>query len=44
MKHLLSIEQLSTAEIDQILSLASELKKSRGAANAAKPLAGETWA
>ena len=44
MKHLLSIEQLSTAEIDQILSLAAELKKTRGAANSSKPLAGQTWA
>ena len=44
MKHLLSIEQLSAAEIDQILALAAELKKSRGAANCPKPLAGQTWA
>jgi ornithine carbamoyltransferase len=44
MKHLLSIEQLSAAEIDQILSLASELKKQRGSANHPKPLAGQTWA
>ena len=44
MKHLLSIEQLSTAEIDQILALSTELKKLRGAANAPKPLAGQTWA
>lgn len=44
MKHLLSIEQLSTAEIDQILALASELKKSRSAASSPKPLAGQTWA
>src|SRR5687767_2825975 len=44
MKHLLSIEQLSAAEIDQILSLATELKKARGTANHPKPLAGETWA
>jgi ornithine carbamoyltransferase len=44
MKHLLSIEQLSTAEIDQILALSTELKKTRGAANSPKPLAGQTWA
>jgi ornithine carbamoyltransferase len=44
MKHLLSIEQLSAAEIDQILALASELKKQRGSANHPKPLAGQTWA
>src|SRR5688572_17668369 len=44
MKHLLSIEQLSAAEIDRILSLSSELKKQRGSANHPKPLAGQTWA
>jgi ornithine carbamoyltransferase len=44
MKHLLSIEQLSAAEIDEILSLSTELKKQRGAANDPKPLAGQTWA
>src|SRR6476660_1130592 len=44
MKHLLSIEQLSAAEIDQILALSTELKKSRGAANSPKPIAGQTWA
>src|ERR1041385_6258624 len=44
MKHLLSIEQLSAAEIDQILALSVELKKSRGAANSPKPLSGQTWA
>src|SRR4051812_23783647 len=44
MKHLLSIEQLSAAEIDQILSLATELKKARGHGAATKPLAGQTWA
>jgi ornithine carbamoyltransferase len=44
MKHLLSIEQLSAAEIGQILALASELKKTRGTANNPKPLAGQTWA
>lgn len=44
MKHLLSIEQLSGAEIREILALAVELKKQRGAANAPKPLAGQTWA
>jgi ornithine carbamoyltransferase len=44
MKHLLSIEQLSAIEIDQILSLSSELKKARGSANSPKPLAGQTWA
>jgi ornithine carbamoyltransferase len=44
MKHLLSIEQLTAGEIDQILSLSTELKKSRGAANCPKPLSGQTWA
>lgn len=43
MKHLLSIEQLSAAEIDEILALSSDLKKSRGAPNSPKPLAGQTW-
>ena len=41
MKHLLSIEELSAAEIDQILALALELKRNRAGA---KPLAGQTWA
>ena len=44
MKHLLSIEQLTAGEIDQILSLSTELKKSRGTTNCPKPLAGQTWA
>ena len=44
MKHLLSIEQLSAAEIDQILSLSTELKKARGTSNHPKPLIGQTWA
>lgn len=44
MKHLLSIEQLSSAEIDQILALATEMKKLRGTSNHPKPLAGQTWA
>jgi ornithine carbamoyltransferase len=44
MKSLLSIEQLSAAEMDEILSLAADLKKNRAAANSPKPLAGQTWA
>ncbi len=44
MKNLLSIEQLTAAEIGEILALAAELKRGRGMANAAQPLAGETWA
>jgi ornithine carbamoyltransferase len=44
MKHLLSIEQLTAGEIEEILSLSVELKKMRGAGNSPKPLAGQTWA
>jgi ornithine carbamoyltransferase len=44
MKHLLSIEELSAAQIREILSLAVELKAQRGSASAPKPLAGQTWA
>lgn len=44
MKHLLSIEQLTAAQIEEILSLAALLKKERGSANSLKPLAGQTWA
>src|SRR5947208_3311521 len=44
MKHLLSIEQLSGSEIDQILALSTELKKMRGSANGPRPLAGQMWA
>src|SRR5687767_10955815 len=44
MKHLLSIEQLSTAEIDEILALAAQLKRDRFSPNHPKPLAGQTWA
>jgi ornithine carbamoyltransferase len=43
MKHLLSIEQLSAAEIDEILALAVKLKKERHSPTS-KPLAGQTWA
>jgi ornithine carbamoyltransferase len=42
MKHLLSIEQLSAAEIDEILNVTIDLKRHR--TNGAKPLAGQTWA
>lgn len=44
MKHLLSIESLDTADIGQILSLSARMKKLRGARNAPRPLAGQTWA
>src|SRR5215212_1451883 len=43
MKHLLSIEQLSAAEIEEILSLAAKLKRERHAPTS-KPLTGQTWA
>jgi ornithine carbamoyltransferase len=42
MKHLLSIESLSPADIHRILDLAAELKRTRG--NHAQPLAGQNWA
>lgn len=44
MKHLLSIEQLSAREINEILDLALKLKRERGQAATAKPLAGQVWA
>ncbi len=43
MKHLLSIEQMTVAEIDAILGAAPELKRTRGR-HATQPLAGQTWA
>lgn len=43
MKHLLSIEQLSKAEIERILKRTAEIKDSRGKISA-QPLAGQTWA
>ena len=43
MKHLLSIEQLSKAEIERILHRTAELKTNRGKISA-QPLAGQTWA
>ena len=42
MKHLLSIEQLTSAEISRLLESASYLKRLRG--RDAKPLDGQTWA
>ena len=42
MKHLLSIEKLTRAEIEKILSDAVAIKRERG--HEAKPLAGQTWA
>src|SRR5437763_12782821 len=43
MKHLLSIEQLSKADIERILKRTAELKSNRGKISA-QPLAGQTWA
>lgn len=43
MKHLLSIEQLTAAEIEDLLASAADLKASRGS-TANQPLAGQTWA
>jgi ornithine carbamoyltransferase len=43
MKHLLSIEQLSVAEIEEILHSATGRKKNRGS-ELAMPLKGQTWA
>src|SRR5215471_14980963 len=43
MKHLLSIESLSRAEMDGILSDATTLKRERGRQKT-QPLAGQTWA
>lgn len=42
MNHLLSIEQLSTSEINDLLVSAADLKRQRG--HHAQPLAGQTWA
>src|SRR3989442_7738103 len=43
MKHLLSLEQLPRADMEQILSAATQMKKQRSAP-ARWPLAGQTWA
>ena len=43
MKHLLSIEKLTRADIEKILAAAGLVKKQRGR-EPAKPLAGQTWA
>jgi len=44
MKHLLTVEQLSSREIGEILKLAAEFKKGRGKAKQKQPLKGQTWA
>lgn len=43
MKHLLSIESLSRADMEKILADAAVMKRRRGRA-ASRPLAGQTWA
>ena len=43
MKHLLSIEKLARADMEQILADAAVMKRERGR-HAARPLAGQTWA
>lgn len=43
MKHLLSIEKLARADMEQILSDAVKMKRMRGN-HKARPLAGQTWA
>src|ERR1700693_6192056 len=44
MKHLLTVEQLSGAEIEQILDLAKDFKSNRGKEVKDLPLKGKTWA
>lgn len=43
MKHLLSLEQMSGADMKQVLKSAGEFKATRGQ-HTAQPLAGQTWA
>jgi len=43
MKHLLTIEQLTSGEIVEILKLAEKFKKGRGKAKQPQPLAGQVW-
>ncbi len=44
MKHLQSIQQLSNADIAEILALANQMKASRGKETKDLPLKGQTWA
>ena len=44
MKHLLTVEQLTSAEIADILALAKQLKANRGREVKDLPLKGQTWA
>lgn len=43
MKHLLSIEQMTVADIESVLSTAPEVKRTRGQ-HTRQPLAGQSWA
>ena len=43
MKHLLSIETLSRADMDALLAATTAMKRERGH-HKAQPLAGQTWA
>lgn len=43
MKHLLTIEQLSSREIAELLTLAGKLKKGRGKPKQPQPLKGQSW-
>ena len=44
MKHLLTIEQLGSGEIAEILKLAEQFKKGRGKPKQERPLDGQVWA
>lgn len=44
MKHLLSLERLSRADMEAILRATPALKAGRGRSDAPRPLAGQTWA
>jgi ornithine carbamoyltransferase len=44
MDHLLTVEQLSSGEIADLLKLAEKFKKGRGKAQQEQPLKGQTWA
>ena len=43
MKHLLTIEQLSVTEIEQVLALSRQVKARRGQEGSELPLRGQTW-
>ncbi|MEI6465231.1 MAG: ornithine carbamoyltransferase [Verrucomicrobiota bacterium] len=44
MKHFLKETDFARSDLPALFALARELKRTRGAANAPKPLAGQTWA